>query len=83
MKDRRSQLEAALGHFKQSFAADGYLLEIVSFERGVLHLAIEAEPHACAECLVPPQIMASLIKTELNGESDVTDIRIKYPDGHA
>lgn len=82
MTDRRTEIEAALDHFIQSFATDGYRLEVVSFRDGALDLAIESEPHACADCLVPPDMMIGLVRTQLGDQPDVTNIRIKYPGNH-
>lgn len=82
MSKGKEEIEAALGHFIESFATDGYRLDVTGFEEGVLDLRIEAEPGACAECLVPPQIMTGLVRTELRARNDIADIRIRYPDLH-
>lgn len=83
MSDRRSALETALKPFIESFAADGYHLKVLNFDGGTLDLAIEAEPHACAECLVPQNMMVELVRTQLSDEPDIGEIRIKYPEVHA
>lgn len=79
MTDRRAEIEVALDRLIQLFAVDGYRLQVAGFENGALDLIIEAEPHACAECLVPPPMMEGLVRTELNGQQDIAAIRLKYP----
>jgi hypothetical protein len=82
MTDRLGELERALDHLIQAFATDGYRLKVVGLDNGALDLAIDAEPHACPECLVPPAMMAGLVRTQLNDQQGITDIRIKYPASH-
>jgi hypothetical protein len=59
--------------------ADSYELDIVNVESQSLHLRIEALDGACEDCLVPPNIMTTIISTALDGRYSSEQIRIEYP----
>jgi len=63
-----------------SMKADSYELDIVNVESQALHLRIEALDGACEDCLVPSNIMTTIISTALDGRYSSEQIRIEYPD---
>lgn len=75
--ERLSDIAAAL-------AADGYLLTVDGPSDGRLTARIEATPEACAECLVPKQVMGGLLARAIGDDSLAEDaIDLSYPvDGH-
>jgi hypothetical protein len=68
----------AVADLRRTLAADDYALDIDRAGPGVL-VRITAGPQACADCLVPPPIMRSILGGALGvPEHDITVI---YPDG--
>ena len=60
-----------------ALAADGYVLTVAGPEAGRLTARIEARPDACAECLVPKQVMGGLLAQAIGDASlgeDVIDM---------
>ena len=74
-----SRIERALGDLVGAFAVDDYRLSIVGFSDGVLKLTIDAGPSACAECLVPENILSGIVRNSLPPEISVSKIEIQYP----
>lgn len=61
-------------------AADGYVLRVDDLSGGRLRLVIDAGEDACAECLVPEDVMANIVRSKLTDHSDrITDIELVYP----
>jgi hypothetical protein len=77
--DGLARVRAAIAGLVSAFATDGYELKIVGVANGCLRLAIEAHEGACAECLVPPEMMVGLVRTQLPPEFSGTQIQIAYP----
>ena len=73
------RIEKALENLASSFAVDDYRLSIAGFSDGVLKLTIDAGPSACAECLVPENILSGIIRNTLPQELPVSKIEIEYP----
>ena len=75
------QAESALARMQTMLAADGYQLD-VEVSEGQLNLTVRATPEACAECLVPKTLLASMAVTML-GEGgipvDPNDVALRYP----
>lgn len=69
----------SLENLTSSFAADDYRLSVDSLCDGVLKLTVEAGASACAECLVPENILIPIIRNNLAREVLVSKIEIKYP----
>lgn len=67
-----------------ALAADGYLLTVDGPSDGRLTARIEATPEACAECLVPKQVMGGLLAQAIGDASLGEDaIDLSYPvDAH-
>ncbi|HEX6526756.1 MAG TPA: hypothetical protein VF070_43090 [Streptosporangiaceae bacterium] len=61
---------------RSSLAADGYAIDIA--ERGDrISVTITATPDACAECLVPKDLMRGILGQTLGVDSDAIDLT--YP----
>ena len=61
---------------RSSLAADGYLLEIA--EHGTrVRVTISATPQACADCLVPKDLMRGILSQALEVPGETIDIT--YP----
>jgi len=61
---------------RSTLAADGYLLEIA--ERGTrVRVTISATPEACADCLVPKDLMRAILGEALGVPDDAIDLT--YP----
>lgn len=77
--DSLSAVREALRGLSGSFAADGYNMVIAGLERGRLRIVIEAGEGACAECLVPQEIMTGIVMHSLPADAGVAEIDIVYP----
>jgi hypothetical protein len=76
--DRLSQ---ALTPMTQALAADGYHLKLDVSEESIL-VSIEAGPDACADCLIPKDLMLDMLRTRLEDEgllSSDLPIHLSYP----
>jgi hypothetical protein len=65
---------------------DGYDFRVEVGGDGVIAVAVEATPDACADCLVPPQVMEGIVRATLGEEQLAADghrITISYPEGSA
>jgi hypothetical protein len=61
---------------RSSLAADGYLLQIA--EAGTrVQVTITATPQACADCLVPKDLMRGILEQALGVPADTIDLT--YP----
>jgi hypothetical protein len=61
---------------RSSLAADGYLLDIA--EQGTrVRVTISATPRACADCLVPKDLMRGILGQALGVPDDTIDLT--YP----
>ena len=61
---------------RSSLAADGYHLEIA--EEGTrVHATISATPQACADCLVPKDLVRGILEQALGVPADAIDLT--YP----
>ena len=68
----QEQLQA----LRSSLDADGYRLDVRS-ERGRTRVEISATPDACADCLVPKDLMRGILQQALGVPPDTIDLR--YP----
>ena len=58
---------------RATLAADGYLLDIA--EQGIrVRVTITATPQACADCLVPQDLMRSILGDTLGVPPDAIDL---------
>jgi hypothetical protein len=72
---------AALEDMRAMLEHDGYLLD-VGIDRGRLVLSISATPDACAECLVPKDLLTS-VAVDMLGKAGLVvapqDVHLEYP----
>lgn len=73
------ELHAALAPIQEMLHADGYALEVVNLEKGVLTAKIVATPDACEDCLVPKDTMSLVVQDTLPESSGVIDVVLHYP----
>lgn len=66
-----------LAGIRTSLEADGYAIEAQEAD-GRVGVVILATPEACAECLVPPAIMISILEQALKVPADSIDLT--YPE---
>jgi hypothetical protein len=74
------EVEAALGEMRTMLAADGYSVAVKVGDK--VGIEVVAGPEACADCLVPKQVMAGVVSGML-ARGGVTvaesDIELTYP----
>jgi hypothetical protein len=61
----RATIDAALAGLRSTVAADGYELVWSMEPEDQIGIRVIAGPDACAECLVPPDLMRSIVDNEL------------------
>lgn len=59
-------VDAALRPMRDTLAADGYGLEWSLEEQNQIGIRVFAASDACADCLVPPEMMRAIIDTALD-----------------
>jgi|KBSSwiStaDraftv2_1062776.scaffolds.fasta_scaffold2595873_2 hypothetical protein len=59
------QIDAALRGLRDTLESDGYGLEWSMEEKNRIGIRVFAGSEACAECLVPPELMRSIVDNEL------------------
>lgn len=59
-------VDAALQPMRETLAADGYALEWALEEQNQIGIRVRAAGDACADCLVPPEMMRAIIGTALD-----------------
>ena len=59
-------IEAALQRLRDTLAADGYELVWSIEQDDRIGIRVVAGPDACADCLVPPELMRSIVDSELD-----------------
>jgi hypothetical protein len=62
---------------RSTLAADGYLLEVAE-DGDRVRVTISATPQACADCLVPPDLMRGILGQALGVPPDAIDLT--YPE---
>jgi hypothetical protein len=73
-----ANLEEALQPLRAMLAADGYALATRDREDGLaVILDVTATPDACAECLAPPAVIASVARSCLSDSAMTSDIAIE------
>ena len=80
--DGRPDLAAAsqaLAGIRDMLAADGYDMSLRALGTDTLAVDILAGPDACAECLVPENIMSGIVRDALGSLVPVAHIRLSYP----
>ncbi len=73
-----ANLEEALQRLRAMLAADGYALATSEGEDGrMIVLDVTATADACAECLAPPAVIASVARSCLSDSSMTSGIAIE------
>lgn len=77
-------VNAALSKLRTMLGADGYELE-VAVDAKAIGLTVRARPDACAECLVPKSLFATMAADMLGKEGvpvTVDELVVTYPAEH-
>jgi hypothetical protein len=69
----------ALSGIRAMLAADGYGMSLRALGTDTLAVDIMAGPDACAECLVPKDIMSGIVRDALGSVVPVARIEVSYP----
>jgi hypothetical protein len=64
---------------RSALAADGYLMDIAS-DHDRVRVTISATPQACADCLVPQDLMRSILGDTLGVPPDTIDLTYPSPE---
>jgi hypothetical protein len=72
----REQLTAALEPLRAMLRADGYELQAAREADGALKLDVLATPEACAECLAPAGVIASVARSCLRDAGFAQDVEL-------
>ena len=59
------QIDAALQGLRDTLDTDGYVLEWSMEEENRIGIRVYASSDACEDCLVPPELMRSIVDNEL------------------
>ena len=62
------RVRSALRGLRDALARDNYAMEVVSFDKLELKVAVRALQGACPECLVPKAMITDLIRTQVPSE---------------
>ena len=74
-----ADIEDALRPVAAILEADGYRLAVSSAEGSPVLLEVVAGPDACAECLVPKEVFASIALDHLARAGVAPALEIRYP----
>jgi len=75
------EVTSSLGALRTGLNADGYNLELMSIDDKV-RLKVVALENACEECLVPKEVMARILASQIETPIAPEDIAITYPIEH-
>ncbi len=84
MSPTHEQAEIALAPLRDLLGADGYDLQMVAATPEGITLQIAAQEGACADCLVPANLMTLYVRDalkDLPGGAEVP-IELRYPQQH-
>lgn len=74
-----ADIEEALRPMAAILEADGYRLAVSSTGDSAVRLEVVAGPDACAECLVPKEVLESIALDHLARAGVRPDLEIRYP----
>lgn len=77
-----AELDRALQGLRELLGADGYRLDYAVHSGQALVVGVLAGPDACAECLVPKQVMEGILTDALRGTEFTLD-RVDMPADYA
>lgn len=81
-----AELRTSLDGLIAGLSADGYVLDVRSSADGRVEITVDATADACADCLVPKDVMRGIAATMMNSAGASVaedDIDIAYPEGSA
>lgn len=84
--DTQDLIQKVLQPYREALASDGYELVVDDPGRaGGTAVRVVATDSACADCLVPKSLMASMLENGLTnaGLSGVLPVRVTYPNDPA
>lgn len=61
----KATIDAALQGLRDTLEADGYVLEWSMEDQNQIGIRVSAGSDACADCLVPSELMRSILSNEL------------------
>jgi len=70
------QVENILAPLKDAFAADGVDLSVLGIDGGRLRLGLCTDGAECAECIVPDEMIESMVLARIAAAGDVSDVAI-------
>lgn len=74
------ELESSLAGLREGLVADGYDMEISDEGNDAVKIAVVAGPEACADCLVPKEVMEQIIHGMLDDMSQQPlSVEVVYP----
>jgi hypothetical protein len=79
---RITDVEQALARVTDTLASDGYALVVTAADDSVVRIDIRATADACEECLVPQEVLTSILRhklTEALPASHDSRIDLTYP----
>jgi hypothetical protein len=77
-RDVNEALEQALATIRPSLGADGYDLRIgESADASSVEVILEASPDACADCLVPDDVLVQIIQIAANEQGDARSVHLR------
>jgi len=72
-------IETHLAGFREGLVADGYDIRVDDFADGIARLRITAGGDACAECLVPKNVMVPMLESALKEIPEIRHVDVVYP----
>lgn len=66
-------VETALQNLRPGLAADGFDLRLESIAGGAVEVVLEAKPDACLDCLVPEEMLVSILETAIRDQDPSLD----------
>jgi hypothetical protein len=73
------EAEQSLGDLREGLVQDGYDFQLSMGADSVLEVALVAQPDACAECLVPKEVMVTILESSLPETVRSRGWRLAYP----
>jgi Fe-S cluster biogenesis protein NfuA len=64
--EREAAAESALTALRPALAADGFDLRLDRFDGADAVVVLEAKPEACSDCMVPDDMLVSILETAMH-----------------
>jgi uncharacterized membrane protein YkvA (DUF1232 family) len=79
MTEQTATIERYLEDIRAALAADGYRLSVTDVTPDTLFLEIGVTDDACPECLVPANMMETIIRAAIPDAARFSTVAITYP----